>query len=83
MMKLSFLCADNVRKISVASYMCALFRILRSQEIERRHIGLINATHLFALNKTSGKLRRNAIHWPERRNNKLRNAWAIFSGSTN
>jgi hypothetical protein len=28
-------------------------------------------------------LRRNATHWPERRNSRLRKAWAIFSGSTN
>ena len=30
--------------------------------------------YLFALNKTSGRLSKNAIHWPERRNNKVRNA---------
>ena len=40
-------------------------------------------SYLFALNKTSGRLSKNAIHWPERRNNKVRNACAAFSGRTN
>lgn len=39
--------------------------------------------HLFALNATNGALSRNAIHCPESRNRRVRNACAPFSGITN
>ena len=38
---------------------------------------------MLMLNKTSGKLRMKAVHWPEMRNKVVRKAWAMFSGRTN
>lgn len=32
---------------------------------------------------SNGVLSRSAIHCPERRNSRHRNAWALFSGKTN
>ena len=43
----------------------------------------LERTYLLALNATKGALRRNAIHWPDSRNNKVRKACAEFSGKTN
>jgi hypothetical protein len=86
LMKLSFLCPDRVRNISVASYMWFLFRILENARRSDRGTGEgkdIGISYLFTLNASSGALRRNAIHCPETRKSIVKKAWAMFSGSTN
>lgn len=39
--------------------------------------------HLLTLNATSGALSRKAVHCPDKRKQTTKNAWAMFSGSTN
>jgi len=41
------------------------------------------STHLLTLYPTSGAFSKNAIHCPESRKHRVRNAWAIISGRTN
>jgi hypothetical protein len=42
-----------------------------------------NMSYLLTLYASSGALRRNAVHCPERRKSVVKKAWAIFSGRTN
>jgi hypothetical protein len=85
-MKLSFLCPERVRKISVASYMWFLFRILGSvRRLDHsKEQGTVNGmSYLLTLNASSGALKRNAVHWPETRKSVVKKACAMFSGRTN
>lgn len=74
----SFLCPDKVLKISVASYMWFLSKILASQPPD---LNLV--THFLTLKATSGALRINANHCPDSRKRRVRKACAIISGNTN
>jgi hypothetical protein len=40
-------------------------------------------TNLLTLYPTSGAFSKNAIHWPDSRKHKVKNAWANISGKTN
>jgi hypothetical protein len=86
LMKLSFLCPERVRNISVASYMWFLFRILESVRTLDQDTGqrtADGASYLLTLNANSGALRRNAVHCPESRKSVVKKACAMFSGRTN
>src|ERR1700684_3739335 len=85
-MKLSFLCPERVRNISVASYMWFLFRILESARMldqSTRQGTTTGTSYLLTLNASSGALRRKAVHCPEIRKSVVKRAWALFSGRTN
>lgn len=63
MKKLSVLCPDNVLKISVASYMWFLFRILYQMDVSAYLLWCGGEeTYLLALKATSGTFSKKAIH---------------------